>query len=136
VFSTNLVGIQQRALGRWRQRGGGIGALRPGFRQALFGVAGNRRGVGPGAAQGLVDRLDIEHHAQQVKRVDVGVAVFDGELRGTGQHLVRVAAEQPGDIDGAPEAAGALALQVARQEVLERAVAGAGWAKECWHVSS
>jgi hypothetical protein len=114
----DLVGIQQGALGGRRERRSRGGLAVAGFGQALFGVGRDGGGVATGTADGRRGGFLLHHHAQQVQGVDVGVAVVDGELSGLHEEFVGAPAEQPGDLDGS-SALGALALQVAGQELVE-----------------
>ena len=129
--SRHLVGVEQGALGRTGQRGRGIRLGVGAGRKALFDRMGDGLGIGAGLAHGGDSGFGIDHGAQDVERVDLGLTVSSCELRGRFDDLVAALAQQSVDVDGTASAGSGLPLEETSEELVERVSARACGSEEC-----
>ena len=116
----HLERVEERALHR---RGdhravdvGGVGCRG----QALLDGAGDRARVGTHPLDGVLGRGFAHQDAQNVERVEFALAAFERVRAGLLQELLRAQAQEAREVDR-PRRASALAVEVAREELVERA---------------
>ena len=127
----HLVGVEQGPLGGTGQRGCGVRRDVGGRRKALFDAVGDGFGIGARLAHGRDPGFGIDHDAQDVQGVDLGLTVTAGEFRGRFDDLVAALAQQPVDVDGTASARSVLPLQKPCEELIEGVTARACGSIEC-----
>ena len=96
-----LVRLEQRGpdgAAEHRRGRAGCGAR---LRESFVDGRDDRGGVGPGAGHDGPGGVLLRHDAEDVQRIEVGVAAFGGEACGSGHEVLRAAAEETGDVDAA-----------------------------------
>ncbi len=129
--SRHLVGVEQCALRRTGQRGRGIRLGVGAGRKTLFDRVGDGLGVGACLTHGGDAGFGIDHGAQDMECVDLGLAVAACELRGRFDDLMAALAQQSVDVDGTASAGSGLSLEETGEELVERVSARACGSEEC-----
>ena len=121
----HLVGVEQRAAGaRGDGRGLDVGGLARSGQAGVDGVDDRLRGH-PDVADRLVDGVVLDDRAEDVQRVELGLAALEGEAPCALQDALSAHGEEPAEVDR-PGLPGLLTGEVAGEELVERARARVG----------